>query len=192
MRGSSAVPMLTSFRAGRVMSAAMTATSMTALAGTLARGQRRPQPRPGDRAVTAEGEGHPRGAGHARRWCRRTGPIAEMSRMAVAQLAVHRVGEDVGHPAAADAGVVRLAVRRRWARRRGSTAAGSSHRWRSRRSTARCPWRRPCEAADVSSDRWAEASNPVIVYCVSSRPNGTHEEPVLRASCWSRRCSRSC
>ena len=29
------------------------------------------------------------------------------------------------------------------------------------------------EAAAVSSDRWAHASNPVIVYCVSRKPNGT-------------------
>ena len=27
-------------------------------------------------------------------------------------------------------------------------------------------------AEDVSSDRWAQASNPVIVYCVSRKPNG--------------------
>ena len=29
------------------------------------------------------------------------------------------------------------------------------------------------DAVEVSSDRWAEASNPVIVYCVSRKPNGT-------------------
>ena len=29
------------------------------------------------------------------------------------------------------------------------------------------------DADAVSSDRWAEASNPVIVYCVSRKPNGT-------------------
>ncbi len=29
------------------------------------------------------------------------------------------------------------------------------------------------DAAAVSSDRWAEASKPVIVYCVSRNPNGT-------------------
>ena len=28
------------------------------------------------------------------------------------------------------------------------------------------------DAAPVSSERWAEASNPVIVYCVSRKPNG--------------------
>ena len=29
------------------------------------------------------------------------------------------------------------------------------------------------EADDVSSERWAQASNPVIVYWVSRKPNGT-------------------
>ena len=28
-------------------------------------------------------------------------------------------------------------------------------------------------AEDVSSDRWAQASNPVIVYCVSRNPSGS-------------------
>ncbi len=30
-------------------------------------------------------------------------------------------------------------------------------------------------------ERWAEASNPVIVYCVSSRPNGMTQQPVRDA-----------
>ncbi len=34
------------------------------------------------------------------------------------------------------------------------------------------PLAAPSDAAWVSSERWAEASNPVIVYCVSRRPNG--------------------
>ncbi len=29
------------------------------------------------------------------------------------------------------------------------------------------------DASAVSSDRWAQASKPVIVYCVSRNPNGT-------------------
>ena len=52
-------------------------------------------------------------------------------------------------------------------------AAGCSRRRPSRRSTARCPWRPPSTPTAVSSDRWAEASKPVIVYCVSRKPNGT-------------------
>ena len=28
------------------------------------------------------------------------------------------------------------------------------------------------DAASVSSERWAHASKPVIVYCVSRKPNG--------------------
>ena len=37
------------------------------------------------------------------------------------------------------------------------------------------------DADAVSSDRWAEASNPVIVYCVSRKPNGTiaNQKPKL-------------
>ena len=48
-----------------------------------------------------------------------------------------------------------------------------SRRSPSRRSTARCPWPPPSAAPWVSSDRWAEASNPVIVYCVSRKPSGS-------------------
>ena len=33
------------------------------------------------------------------------------------------------------------------------------------------------DAAAVSSDRCAEASKPVIVYCVSRKPNGHDREP---------------
>ena len=37
------------------------------------------------------------------------------------------------------------------------------------------------EADEVSSDRWAQASKPVIVYCVSRKPNGTtaNQKPKL-------------
>jgi hypothetical protein len=38
------------------------------------------------------------------------------------------------------------------------------------------------EADAVSSDRWAQASKPVIVYCVSRKPNGTtaNQKPSSR------------
>ena len=37
------------------------------------------------------------------------------------------------------------------------------------------------DADSVSSDRWAHASKPVIVYCVSRKPNGTiaNQKPKL-------------
>ena len=37
------------------------------------------------------------------------------------------------------------------------------------------------DADSVSSDRWAQASKPVIVYCVSRKPNGTmaNQKPKL-------------
>ena len=35
------------------------------------------------------------------------------------------------------------------------------------------PLAAPSAAPCVSSDRWAEASNPVIVYCVSRNPSGS-------------------
>ena len=36
------------------------------------------------------------------------------------------------------------------------------------------PFAAPSAAPWVSSDRCAEASNPVIVYCVSRNPSGQH------------------
>ena len=83
-----------------------------------------------------------------------------------------RLGEDVGDTTRADAGVVRVAVGVVRHREDHARAAGCSHRAPSRRSTARCPWRRAIDAPLVSSDRWAQASNPVIVYWVSRKPNG--------------------
>ena len=40
------------------------------------------------------------------------------------------------------------------------------------------------EAELVSSDRWAQASKPVIVYCVSRKPNGTmmNQKPAVASS----------
>ena len=37
------------------------------------------------------------------------------------------------------------------------------------------------DAVEVSSERWADASKPVIVYCVSRKPNGTtaNQNPAL-------------
>ena len=69
------------------------------------------------------------------------------------------------------------------ARRRGTRAAGSSRRSPSRRSTARCPSRPPSAAPWVSSDRWAEASKPVIVYCVSRKPQRQHASRTSSCSC---------
>ena len=34
------------------------------------------------------------------------------------------------------------------------------------------PLAAPVAAESVSSERWAQASKPVIVYCVSRKPNG--------------------
>ena len=40
------------------------------------------------------------------------------------------------------------------------------------------------DADSVSSDRWAQASKPVIVYCVSRKPNGTiaNQKPSVPVS----------
>ena len=35
------------------------------------------------------------------------------------------------------------------------------------------PFAAALDASAVSSERWAHASNPVIVYCVSRKPKGT-------------------
>ena len=35
------------------------------------------------------------------------------------------------------------------------------------------PWAAALDADAVSSERWADASKPVIVYWVSRKPNGT-------------------
>src|SRR5690625_399501 len=44
------------------------------------------------------------------------------------------------------------------------------------------PLAAPCEAAAVSSDRCADASKPVIVYCVSKKPSGNTRNQYFASS----------
>ncbi len=54
------------------------------------------------------------------------------------------------------------------------------------------PFAAALDASAVSSDRWAQASNPVIVYWVSRKPNGTIANQNARLLVAAVGCSPSC